>query len=272
MKTSAIYLSSLLGLFLFAAPPARGQRPLPEGATLPAHPATLLSTLPKPPAGWEMTTSRGENLNLSWLITDVERTLTKVQFAEGENPGAPPVTRIHLRDTGNYRGYLMPFANFRPDPPDSTSTVRRRVVIGSFPAFVTQESSGTTVKLLIGKRYLVDMVLENQPPTAIGIWLQAFDMGALSSIDNTPLSAHPTQAQLISVDELNPGNNDARVATLSAGNMAVKTAGGQLSEEDRATLAEEAAEQAAIAAEMKAEAANAAAGAGALPEKKKEGE
>ncbi len=256
-RISQTIFPALLGLSLLAAPPAHGQLPLvvpvPEGVTLPAHPSLLLSALPESPPGWEMTTSRGENLNLSWFITDVERAFIKVQLAEDEDPAFPPVTRIRLRDTGNYPGYLIPFANFRPAPADSASPYRRRVMFGSVPGFVTQEGSTTTAKLLIAGRYLVDLDLENQPPSTIGTWLEAFDTGILSSIDNTPRMDKPARIRVAAVDELNPENDNVYISTITRVDMALKTAGGQYSEEDLATLAQEAAEQAEIAAEIAAE-------------------
>ena len=96
MKIHKTILSSLLLLALTSATPVYGQA-LPEGVTKAAHPATLLSTLPAPPPGWKTTTSHGDTELRAWMISQAERIIEKVEFAQGEDPSRPGLDR----DMGN---------------------------------------------------------------------------------------------------------------------------------------------------------------------------
>lgn len=176
---------------------------------IPLRPSELIQFLPNPPPNWKVTSSKASNQVASWLLTIAQRSLEYTPPAVS-NPNAQPPqpmkTAITLMDVGGEQMSGGQFENFKP----GVSGDRERVVIKNCPAVITKEGNGRErLVMKIGARFMLTLLLENQPPGTVKTWAGLLDSEKLSATAqrSSAVAKLPAEVEIELFDELTPKSN-----------------------------------------------------------------
>lgn len=175
----------------------------------PVSPAEILKLLPPAPTNWKITSSRASNQVTSWVLTIAQKSLEYTPPPDPAQPNKPPLTMktsITLIDGGGEPLSGSQFDNFAPGNLGNLE----KFVIANCPAILTKAQAGQErLTMSIGQRFLVTLVLENQPPNSAKSWAQMLNIPKFTAAaaSTKPMAALPSEVQIELVDELNPKNN-----------------------------------------------------------------
>lgn len=185
-------------------------------AMLPVSPSSLWEVLPGNLRTWELKKSTAELRFRSWPEARAVREYEKREpEQEGESKSGPPMTtRLTITDTGAYPGKLDFFDDFETGKDEEEERAR----LDGYPAFLFPlEKGGLGVEMRVGDRFLIEIMMWNQPRTYLREWLGRIDLRALAAISETESVPLPETLRIYQLDQLNPNNNSGyRMATTTS--------------------------------------------------------
>lgn len=177
---------------------------------LPAHPNQLFPVLPDSVEGWTLTRSKGWLGEGNWIESSVIRDFEElVDKAESERK--PGKTRLMIQDTAKFqKGDLSLFSNFKPAKyPRCEYTFS-----GKNPAIILKPKSGkNSIQVLVRKRWIVTVQIENQPDDSLKKWLKLVALAKLAAIKDGPKISRPESLVSVSIDELSGKSSEAVTQT-----------------------------------------------------------
>lgn len=183
---------------------------------LPVSPSRLWEVLPGNLRTWEMKRSTAELRFRTWPEARAVREYEKRKPEQGsESEAGPPMTtRLTITDTGAYPGKLDFFDGFEPGRDEE----EERAWLDGHPAFLFPlEKGGLGVEMRVGDRFLVEILMWNQPRSYLREWLGRIDLRTLAAIPKTELVPLPETLRIYQLDQLDSDNNRGyRLATTSS--------------------------------------------------------
>lgn len=179
----------------------------PPKPALPTSPVELLKYLPNAPEGWQLKESKANSFYSEWLVSQATRVFEmRASKASSATPEpAASVTRIRLTDTGYYPVLFADFDKFAPGKYGKIESL----YMATFPARRVTLPDGERLRILINKRFVVEIENLHQPPNSGTEWLQYFDLAALGAAPATAVDILPNPLSVENVDEMNPKANSS---------------------------------------------------------------
>lgn len=208
MKLAAAFLTFLT---LFASVEEAAAQAKPKGI-VPAEPETLLKVLPRNVEEWTLVKSVGTQDQDEWLYSVANRVFTRER--PESDPGPTMKTSIKVTDTGGFAKAMSLYANFAP----ATGNRFEKKYIDSYPAILIQYGPEKfETELLVNNRFIVEIILENQPSKFTKEWLKQINFNQLSRVNKGPVVGLPEIVEVRKVDELNEDKNRKYEVALVSG-------------------------------------------------------
>lgn len=175
------------------------------------EPQSLWEFMPGKMRTWELKESVAESRFDQWLEAKATRAYEKIleeaEGSEGAGESEPPrKTKISITDTARVPDLVSYFDNFEPGEDEE---IERRMIVG-YPAFlIPYGENELVIEMLVAKRFLVEITLENQPRRFVGEWVRRIDLQGLAAIPDTEIVPLPESVKILRVDQLNPDRNNA---------------------------------------------------------------
>ncbi len=191
---------------LMVAGEANGQR----GAVLPAPPAVLIDTLPRPPEGWKVVRSTAESHFMGWLQTTAVRTFEKLPDppkpggrGEGEAEGEPATVKVSITDTGRHRSLTAAFAEFEVGVTGPVERLR----VDSHPAIaISLGEAGERLQILVEGRFLVEYLYKHMGRDDLKPWIEKADFGRIAAVPDGGKRLTRV-VEVTRIDQMNPRRN-----------------------------------------------------------------
>jgi hypothetical protein len=170
---------------------------------VPLNPPDLLRFVPNAPTGWEIKKSNAENYYAVWLNTRAEREFTFIPPV-GRSNAQPQITRLMLLDTGYAPGPLGDFDEFKVGRVGNDESL---MILGYPARRATVGNDKERLRIVVKRRFIVQIETVNQAPNSVMNWLKLFDLPRLSTVPDSGSTALPKPIRITKIDELNPRNN-----------------------------------------------------------------
>ena len=209
MKTVIIVLSFLL---LIGVNIGICQDANDEEGMKPVNPQLLWEAMASNLEDWKMLKSTGEMGLGSWLeskaIREYERKEPPPEPGQPKPAPAPRMwTRILITDTGKHPDPLAEFKDFSTETPVEDSRIGK-IRIQSWPTVTKTYDDGLIVaNMMVAERFLVELVLKNQPQQNLRHWCRHLDFNVLESIPDTEVIPLPPEVLMVKLDQMNPKKN-----------------------------------------------------------------
>lgn len=169
-------------------------------------PAELLRAFPAVDPEWQMTSSTANNFFSDWVMAVAERKYKREappeSGASGTGARKPPMLlRIRVSDTGRWPGFTTAFSQTAAAGADALQ-------IDGMPAI--KRSPGETkesIRLLINRRFIVQIDTENQPAGAAEAWAKRLDFSRLRAVPDSKERNVPNPVIISRIDEFRPEKN-----------------------------------------------------------------
>jgi hypothetical protein len=188
------------------------ERGIGEGQQLvPVPPDALLKVLPDAAPDWKLTASTGKTFYSTGLLSRATR-LFEYAPADASAEGQGATCKITVTDTAGNTSRLGKFKDFKVEEGDGY----QKIVIKTYPAIVRDiPNYGTTITMLVNKRFTLDILLKGMPLNQVGPWIEASNLGALGGVREEPIGSDSSILEMVSIDELNPAMSRTYAMVLS---------------------------------------------------------
>ena len=209
MKTVIIALSFLL---LVGMNHGIAQDVNDEEGMKPVNPQLLWEAMPGKLEEWKMLKSTGEMGLGSWLeskaIREYERKEPPPAAGQPRSATASSMwTRILVTDTGKHPDPLAEFKDFSSETPVEDSRIKK-IRIQSWPTVTKTYDDGLIVaNMMVAERFLVELILKNQPKRNLRDWCRHLDFSVLKNVPDTQVIPLPPEVLMAKLDQLNPKKN-----------------------------------------------------------------
>lgn len=183
-----------------------------EEGMMPVNPQLLWGGMPDKLEDWKMLKSTGEMGLGSWLeskaIREYERKEPPPEPGQPKPAPAPRMwTRILITDTGKHPDPLAEFKDFSTETPVEDSRIGK-IRIQSWPTVTKTYDDGLIVaNMMVAERFLVELILKNQPQRNLRDWCRHLDFSVLTKIPDTEVIPLPPEVLMIKLDQMNPKKN-----------------------------------------------------------------
>ena len=161
-------------------PPVESPTPLARPTPPPVVPyEKLMAFLPEPPPGWTSEKPSGSTTDI-----DVVKLSTATRTYQKGDEDDSPVTTVTILDAGGHQGYFDITTKAWQTNSQSPEGYDKKIEIDGMRGF---EHSNTVTKssslwLVVGKRYFVQIETSNQDPRELREWLKKIDLKKLAEL------------------------------------------------------------------------------------------
>ena len=175
---------------------------------LPAPPATLIKTLPRPLTGWKVIRSTADSHFMLWVQTTAIRMFEEIPKPPKSGAPATPTEllatlKVSITDTGYHSSMTAPFANLEVGKTGPVERLR----IASYPAIaISLGESGERIQILVEGRFLVEYLFQGMGREDLKPWIAGANFSQFASVPDGGKRLKRI-VQVTRVDELNPARN-----------------------------------------------------------------
>lgn len=181
---TVLVLTTGLGLAKEAAPQLPAPIESPSPVSQPTAPPVvafekLMAFLPEPPAGWTAEKPNGSTNDIEvFKLSTAART-----YQKGEEDDSP-VTTITILDAGGHQGYFDITTKAWQVNSQTPEGYDKPVQIDGMPGFEHSNivSKSSSLWVVVGKRYFVQIEVSNQEPRELREWLKKIDLKKLAEL------------------------------------------------------------------------------------------
>jgi hypothetical protein len=144
-----------------------------------ADPVKLMPILPEAPTGWTAEKPEGSSDDVGgFKITNVHR-----DYRKGEAADAPTAS-ISILDSVANPDYVEATSGAWKQNTETPEGYSKSVTIDGNPGFETydKEQKHAALWVMVGKRYFVEIELQNQDPKELQEWVKRVDLKKLAAI------------------------------------------------------------------------------------------
>jgi hypothetical protein len=174
-RSTPLAFAAIVSLLLLATFPVLGQAPPPPDAPEVVHYTKLLPLLPEAPEGWTADKPEGQTAD---FLTNVHRDYKK---GEGDNV---PIASISIIDSVANPDSVASTAAAWKTPSETEEGYTKPVTIDGNPGSESYEKDQkhAALTILVAKRYLVQIELQNRDPKELQDWVKRVDLKKLAEI------------------------------------------------------------------------------------------
>lgn len=209
MKTASIFIGLLLaGGVIDVVAQEEGDA---EGMK-PVKPQLLWEAMPRQLEEWKMLKSTGEMGLGTWLESRAVREYERKELPPkpgqtGTTPAPKMWTRILITDTGKHPEPLAEFQNFSTETPAEDTRIER-IRIQTWPTIARTYEDGLIVaNMMVAERFLVELVLKNQPKRNLRNWCRQLDLKVLAKVPDSEVIPLPPEVLMVKLDQMKPKKN-----------------------------------------------------------------